>query len=180
MAMTDDDRPGPEPTVAGGVPEPADAADSAALDRANALLDRASTELSASTDRDPSPGLLPAVMQTVRAELRPGRLIPLPGSDGTLLVTETAVGNALVAHLDGLPELLVRRCTVRHQESTGQRPGSLDVALTAAVAYGTQTGDLVNRIRSIISVGAQQLFGLVVGHVDVEFVDVYPAAGTPR
>jgi len=68
----------------------------------------------------------------------------------------------------------------RRQESTGQRPGSLDVALTAAVAYGTQTGDLVNRIRSIISVGAQQLFGLVVGHVDVEFVDVYPAAGTPR
>ena len=176
--MTDDDRPGTEPSVPRG--EPADAAQAAALDRANAVLDEATTGLSASTDRDPSPGLLPAVMQTVRAELRPGRQIPLPGSNGTLLVTETAVGNALVAHLDGLPELLVRRCTVRSQAGSGQHTGSLDVALTAAVAYGTHTDELVNRIRSIISVGAQQLFGLVVEHVDVEFVDVYPVAGTPR
>ena len=136
--------------------------------------------MSASTDRDPSPGLVPAVMQTVWAELRPGQQIPLPDSDGTLLVTETAVGNALVAHLDGLPELLVRRCTVRYQDRQRARAGSLDVALTAAVAYGTHTGELVNRIRSIISVGAEQLFGLVVGRVDVEIVDVYPAAGTPR
>ena len=85
------------------------------LARAGALVDRASAELTASTDRDPSPGLLPAVMETVWAELRPGQQIPLPGSDGTLLVTETAVGNALVAHLDGLPELLVRRCAVRYE-----------------------------------------------------------------
>lgn len=158
---------------------PVDPVDAAELDRAAAVLDRASARLSASTDRDPSPGLVPAVMQTVRAELRPGQEIPLPASGGTLLVTETAVGNALVAHLDGLPELLVRRCRVRHRTdlSTG---GSLDVAVTAAIAYGTHTGELVGRIRSVMTAGAEELFGLEVGRVDIEFVDVFPAVGSQR
>ena len=158
---------------------------------AAAVVDRASAELAASTDRDPSPGLLPAVMETVWAELRPGQQIPLPGSDGTLLVTETAVGNALVAHLDGMPELLVRRCVVEYRVPgngdngaagpAGESPdGTLGIALTAAVAYGTGTGELVERIRSVISLGAEQLFGLTVGRVDVDIVDVYPAPGTPR
>ena len=141
--------------------------------------------------RSPSPGLVPAVMETVWAELRPGQLIPLPGSDGTLLVTETAVGNALVAHLDGLPELLVRRCAVRYQvpgtddgESVGADShaagpdGALHIALTAAVAYGTATDDLTQRIRSVLTLGAEQLFGLRVWRVDVDIVDVYPAPGT--
>ena len=167
------------------------------LARAGAVVDRASAELTASTDRDPSPGLLPAVMETVWAELRPGQRIPLPGSGGTLQVTETAVGNALVAHLDGLPELLVRRCAVRYQpaadappldsaEPVGAEPdgeipdGTVHIALTAAVAYGTATDELVTRIRSVITLAADQLFGLAVSSVDVDIVDVYPAPGTPR
>lgn len=158
---------------------PVDPVDAAELDRAAAVLDRASARLSASTDRDPSPGLVPAVMQTVRAELRPGQEIPLPASGGTLLVTETAVGNALVAHLDGLPELLVRRCRVRHRTDLSSG-GSLDVAVTAAIAYGTHTGELVGRIRSVMTAGAEELFGLEVGRVDVEFVDVFPAVGSQR
>ena len=179
-------------------------AQAASIDPADvAVLNRASAELAVSTDRDPSPGLLPAVMETVWAELRPGQLIPLPGSDGTLLVTETAVGNALVAHLDGLPELLVRRCAVRYQvpsdadgadgagagESGGDGAdgggadspdGTLKIALTAAVAYGTATDDLIRRIRSVLALGAEQLFGLRVWRVDVEIVDVFPAPGTQR
>ena len=184
-------------------------AQAASMDPADvAVLNRASAELAVSTDRDPSPGLLPAVMETVWAELRPGQLIPLPGSDGTLLVTETAVGNALVAHLDGLPELLVRRCAVRYQvpsdadgadgagagESggggadgdgadfggTGSPDGTLQIALTAAVAYGTATDDLIRRSRSVLALGAEQLFGLRVWRVDVEIVDVFPAPGTQR
>ena len=150
-------------------------------------------------------------MQTVWAELRPGQQIPLPGSDGTLLVTETAVGNALVAHLDGLPELLVRRCVVRYlapgdrpendreadSAATGDRAagagapdgsvtdsrgsdGTLQISMTAAVAYGTATGELVEEIRSVIAAGAQQLFGLTIGRVDVDIVDVYPTPGTLR
>ena len=50
---------------------------------AAAALDRAAGELARDTDRDPSPGLLPAVMHTVWAELRPGARIPLPGSGST-------------------------------------------------------------------------------------------------
>ena len=58
--------------------------------------------------------------------------------------------------------------------------GTLDIALTAAVAYGTTTDELVQRIRSVITLGAEQLFGLTVRRVDVYIVDVYPAPGTPQ
>lgn len=195
-----------------GNPEGIPVSEVGTIDPAGAVaVQRASAGLAASTDRDPSPGLVPAVMQTVWAELRPGQQIPLPGSDGTLLVTETAVGNALVAHLDGLPELLVRRCAVRYlapvdrpendreadspatddraagagapdgsvTDSSGS-DGTLQISMTAAVAYGTATGVLVEEIRSVIAAGAQQLFGLTIGRVDVDIVDVYPTPGTLR
>lgn len=152
-----------------------------------AALDRATAQFARDTDRDPSPGLLPAVMHTVWAELRPGVRIPLPGSDGTLLVTETAVSNALVAHLDGLPELLVRRCTVQHQprpagESTepAATAETIRITLTAAVAYGISTDDLVHRIRTVITVAAEHLFGFTVDRVDIDIIDVYPPAGHLR
>ena len=58
--------------------------------------------------------------------------------------------------------------------------GTVHIALTAAVAYGTATDELVRRIRSVITLAADQLFGLTVSSVDVDIVDVYPAPGTPR
>ena len=156
---------------------------------AAAALDRAAGELARGTDRDPSPGLLPAVMHTVWAELRPGARIPLPGSDGTLLVTETAVGNALVAHLDGLPELLIRRCTVQHLPATPDQPTAdqptadrptIGITLTAAVAYGSRADALLQRVRTVITIAADQLFGLTVDRVDIDIVDIYPPVGHPR
>lgn len=159
---------------------------------AAAALDRATLELARTTDREPSPELLPAVMQTVWAELRPGQRIPLPGSDGTLFITETAAGNALVAHIDGLAGIIVRRCTVTYQAPDTTRggvpadselsppagnSGVLGITLTAAVAYGTGTDALLDRVRSIIGSTARNLFGLTVNQIDVDIVDVYPPAG---
>jgi len=161
--------PTPDPT-----PDPA----------AAAALDRAAGELARDTDRDPSPGLLPAVMHTVWAELRPGARIPLPGSDGTLLVTETAVGNALVAHLDGLPELLIHRCTVQHLPATPDQPTAdrptIGITLTAAVAYGSRADALLQRVRTVLTIAADQLFGLTVDRVDIDIVDIYPPVGHPQ
>lgn len=156
-------------------------ADPAPDPAAAAALDRAAGELARDTDRDPSPGLLPAVMHTVWAELRPGARIPLPGSGGTLLVTETAVGNALVAHLDALPELLIRRCTVQHLPATPDQPTAdrptIRIALTAAVAYGSHADALLQRVRTVITIAADQLFGFTVDRVDIDIVDIYPPVG---
>jgi hypothetical protein len=169
---------------------PAAAVDPAAA----AALDRATLELARNIDREPSPELLPAVMQTVWAELRPGQRIPLPGSHGTLFITETAAGNALVAHIDGLAGIIVRRCTVVYRapnttrggtppsvrDSPGADSGGIGITLTAAVAYGTGTDALLARVRSVIGITAQDLFGLTVDQVDIDIVDVYPPAGHLR
>lgn len=172
-------------------PAVATAVDPAAV----AALDRAAKELARTTDREPSPELLPAVMQTVWAELRPGQRIPFPDSGGTLFITETAAGNALVAHIDGLDGIIVRRCTVIYRapshptknatpvgvtESPSTENGGIGVTLTAAVAYGTVTDAVLARVRSIIRVTTHDLFGLAVDQVDIDIVDVYPPAGHLR
>ena len=179
------------------VPEPALEPDPAAV----AALDRAAVELARSTDRGPSPALLPAVMHTVWAELRPGQRIPLPGGAGDLFVTETAAGNALVANIDGLAGMVVRRCSVSYEPAGGDGDraadgdgdgdgdgaadggggrGGIRVALTAAVAYGTDTDTVFANARSIITESADTLFGLTVGAVDIEIVDIYPGPEQPR
>lgn len=113
-------------------------------------------------------------MQTVWAELRSGRRIPLPGGGGTLFVTEIAVSNALVAHLDGIAELIIRRCTVQQQQPALRGPATVQVALTAALAYGAATEALLLRVRAVITATAQRLFGFTTAQVDIEIVDVYP------
>lgn len=170
--------PGSDGPTAQAPPDPA----------AAAALDRATSELARNTDRAPSPELLPAVMQTVWAEFRSGERIALPGSDGTLFITETAASNALVAQVDGLDGLVVRRCTVQAPAAASNATGSdigtdgeagsgLGVFLTAAVAYGTDTDALFDQVRSLIVASAHRLFGLAVDLVNIEIVDIYPPRG---
>lgn len=75
----------------------------------SAALGAAASELARDTDADPSPGLVPAVMQTVWSELRPGRRLALPSGAGSTFATETAVISALTAELDLIADLTVRR-----------------------------------------------------------------------
>lgn len=74
-----------------------------------AAVDAAAAVLAQDTDADPSPGLVPAVMQTVWSELRPGRRIALPSGAGSTFVTETAVMSAITGELDLISDLTVRR-----------------------------------------------------------------------
>lgn len=181
MAVND-----PVPTPIPGAPPTFDArVDPAAA----AALDRAALELAQRTDREPSPELLPAVMHTVRAELRPGQRIPFPGSNGTLFITETAAGNALVAQIDGLAGFVVRRCTVLF-EPAATRPdaqgvpngttGGIRVTLTAAITYGADIELLLTGVRSVIAATALDLIGLAVSQVDIDIVDIHPTAGQHR
>ncbi|WP_420122438.1 hypothetical protein [Nakamurella sp.] len=175
----------PESTPPPAAPDPGPVAepDPAAV----AVLDRAAGELGRATDQEPSAGLVPAVMHSVWAELRPGQLLELPGSDGRLLVGAAAVATAITGRLDDLADLVVRRCTV---ESADPGPGSGPVApgagaaavrvtLTAAVAYGADTGELADEVRTTVATAARELFGLTVDRVDLVVEDVFVAGGAP-
>lgn len=143
-----------------------------------AALARAADELGRFTDREPSVGLVPAVMHAVWAELRPGHLIALPGSDGHLLVGSTAVATAITGRLDDLATLVVRRCTVESPDAGSDQPGAdgagaLRVQLTAAVAYGADTGELSSVVRTTVTDTVRDLFGLDVDRVDLVVEDVF-------
>jgi hypothetical protein len=166
---------GPAPsTPVDATPAPVDPDPAAA-----AALARASDELGRVTDRDPSAGLVPAVMHSVWAELRPGQLLTLPGSAGRLLVGSAAVATAITARLDELADVVVRRCTVETRapgpDEAGPEAVPLRVELTAAVAYGTDTHELAGVVRTTVVDTVGELFGLPVDQVDLVVDDVFVA-----
>lgn len=164
--------PAPGPAVT-AVPATAAEPDPAAA----AALARAADELGRITDREPSAGLVPAVMHSVWAELRPGQLIPLPGSDGRLLVGSTAVATAITGRLDDLADLVVRRCVVESPEAEPPAAGPVLVRLTAAVAYGADTQALSDVVRATVTDTVHALFGLEVDRVDLLVEDVFVTGG---
>lgn len=175
--------PAPSVPVTPAEPDPA----------AAAALDRAAGELGRITDQEPSAGLVPAVMHSVWAELRPGQLLTLPGSDGRLLVGAAAVATAITGRLDQRADLVVRRCTVESPDPAAESPapasgptgsgpngaGAVRVTLTAAVAYGTDTGMLADEVRATVTATVRDLFGLSVERVDLVIEDVFVAGGAP-
>jgi hypothetical protein len=174
VAIDDRSEDAPAPAGRPADPPPPDPA-------AAAALAKAADELGRLTDREPSVGLVPAVMHSVWAELRPGRLIPLPGGGGRLLVGSTAVATAITGRLDDLADVVVRRCTVEPLDQEPGRAGSppLRIELTAAVAYGAATAELSAQVRSLVIRTVDELFGLAVDRVDIDVDDVF-ATGPGR
>lgn len=163
--------PPPDGAVAGPPAEPDPAA--------AAVLDRAAGELGRATDQEPSAGLVPAVMHSVWAELRPGQLLELPGSEGHLLVGAAAVATAITGRLDDLADLVVRRCTVEPADLEHEAGvGAVRVTLTAAVAYGADTGQLAGEVRAAVTAAVRDLFGLPVERVDLVIEDVFVPGGS--
>lgn len=124
--------------------------------------------------------LLPRVMATVFAELRPGRQIALPAAGPSASVTELAIVSTLRHHLDELPDLIVHRCRVRAGEPAGElRPEgepALVVELTAAGAYQADLADLADQVRATAQRVLREQFGFDDVRVDVEFVDLFTLA----
>lgn len=172
--------PGPE-SASRSAPDPdAAAVVTAEPDPASAAaLDRAAGELGGITDREPPAGLVPAVMHSVWAELRPGQLLPLPGSGGRLLVGAAAVATAITGRLDDLADLVVRRCSVESPDPATGATAAVRVTLTAAVAYGTDTVELADDVRTTVTATVRDLFGLPVERVDLIIEDVF-VAGAAR
>lgn len=180
MAVADQ----PDSIAGGAGPAPSSPSDAAPAPSepdpaAAAALVRAADELGRVTDHDPSAGLVPAVMHSVWAELRPGQLLTMPGSAGRLLVGSAAVATAITAQLDELADVVVRRCSVETRapdpDQAGPESAPLRVELTAAIAYGTDTHELSDMVRTTVVDTVRELFGLPVDQVDLVVEDVFVA-----
>lgn len=152
---------------------------------------RIAQELGAAETPAPE-SLLPSVMATVWAELRPGKRIPLPTGFSSF-VTELAAGTLLQHVLEALPQLEIRVCEVRLGDADpGQIPDPspesasasaapvLEVSVTAAAAYPAELVDLAEDIRRVTRETLATQFRLSVRSVDVSFADVFdPREETP-
>lgn len=159
----------------------------------SAAVNAAATALAQDTDADPSPGLVPAVMQTVWSELRPGRRIPLPSGDGTIFATETAVISAITGELDLISDLTVRRIRLAaagpdptaDSDAAGSAAAPADsaalpgVTLTASARYPADIAALAAQARAAVVRCSQELFGLTPQRVDIDITDLQLPVGTP-
>lgn len=158
-----------------------------------AALGAAAAALARDTDADPSPGLVPAVMQTVWSELRPGRRLALPSGTGTTFATETAVISALTGELDQISDLTVRRIRLAAAPKTGTAsdrpddPSAVDgsvadllpaVSLTASARYPADIPALAAAARAAVVRCARELFGLTPLRVDIDITDLQPPVRT--
>lgn len=127
--------------------------------------------------------LLPSVMSTVWAELRPGRQVPL-SSIGTAFATELALSSAVQHDLDLLPDLEIQVCRARLQdrdEAPVEPPVDgplLHVDVTAAAAYPADLLALADAVRARAAKTLTVQFGLSAVAIDVDIVDLYESAET--
>ena len=140
-----------------------------------AVQERIANELRSAASPAP-PTLLPSVMATVWAELRPGREIPLP-TETSSFASELAVTSALQFALEKLPHLEIQVCRVRladTDETTATGAGPLlNVEVTAAAAYQTDLLALADSIRSHSTNTLAAQFGLAAAVIDVDITDLY-------
>ena len=129
--------------------------------------------------------LLPSVMKTVWAELRPGRSIPIAAAHGAAFVTEQAITTLLIDALDRLPDLLVHTCRLQTKDdetepgpdAPGQEGPVLQIEVTAAAAYPVALNGLGEAARAVVAAALWAQFGLQADTIDISFVDVYEQEG---
>lgn len=120
-------------------------------------------------------GLVDSVMRTVRAELRPGRPLPLPTPVGTATVIDTAMANALRLVLDGDPAVVAHRLRIEPAElpdgADGVRPLHIWISVSISYEHYSAHGD--RTVRDRVTESAAQLFGQRLSRVDIDVVDVF-------
>jgi|SRR5579875_909968 len=138
------------------------------------LTRRAAAELATQPVEVP-PTLLPAVMRTVWAELRPSPLITLPVPGGGAAVTILAITGALRQNLDQLPGLTVRSCQATASPAAGATagdPAPLAIQITATAAWPSQLPALATHARQLVTATLATQFGLHPASIDITFTDL--------
>ncbi|MEV0275721.1 Asp23/Gls24 family envelope stress response protein [Streptomyces sp. NPDC050610] len=122
------------------------------------------------------------VMDLVRAELRPGRPLPLGEPDEDAWIVETAAARTFRAAAESLRGVLAGSCRVvpvdaeaaRGASAQGRDPyrGPLRVTLEVAATADWTVPELAERVRELVADAARRTVGMDVAEIDVSVVDI--------
>lgn len=130
-------------------------------------------ERRADSERDRESGWVDRLLDAIRAEVRPGRDVPVAHPDPRLrlALTEAAVRGLVRRAGDTMGGVVMGRCVL---EGDLEQPGAtVRIDVTAGLAYGEPAEPTAERLRRTVTETVERHTGLVVEAVDVRFDDVY-------
>ena len=142
----------------------------AAVIKAASLSARLGAEAAGAAVEDSAPprDLVPAVMRSVRTELRSAREIPVPSDEGPAFVTDHVVATVLRDVLDAAGGLVVSSCRVEMLSGSG-----LGVRVEAFGHYDDDLAAEAAAVRDRVVATLRRDFGLEADDgVDVAVVDI--------
>jgi len=130
-------------------------------------------ERRADAEPDREAGWVDRLLEAIRAEVRPGRDVPVAHPDPRLqlALTEAAVRGLVRRAGDTMGGVVMGRCTLDGDLEQPGAPVRIDV--TAGLVYGEPVEATADRLRRTIAEAVERHTGLVVDAVDVRFDDVY-------
>ncbi|WP_157224209.1 RNA polymerase sigma factor [Nocardia paucivorans] len=114
------------------------------------------------------------VMSAVRAEMRRGRILPLPTArPGRVRIGEQVVAAVVCDAADSVPGVRARRCRIAAADAGPGGGFSLDIRLTLAVRFGVTTAPLLPVVRERVGITVAERIGTAVHRLDIHLGDVY-------
>lgn len=113
------------------------------------------------------------LLETIRAEVRSGRDVPVEHPDPRLrlTITEAAVRGLVRRVGDTMGGVVMGRCTL--DGDVGEPGAPIRVEVTASIAYGLVAEDTADRLRARIEDALTRHTELVIDRIDVVFDDVH-------
>lgn len=118
------------------------------------------------------------LLDTIKAEVKAGRDVPISHPDPTLrlALTEAAVRGMIRRAGDTMGGIIMGRCTLDGDITT---PGeAIRVEVTASLRYGLSADGAADRLRERIATALARHTELVVEAIDVTIDDVYDEEGS--
>ncbi|MFE6774485.1 hypothetical protein [Streptomyces sp. NPDC057702] len=145
------------------------------------VLDRYVREARAERE-PPAEAITDRVMNLVRAELRPGRMLPLGEPVDDAWIAEVAAAKVFRETAESLPGVFAGSCKVMPIDPAAARrallPGAprhrgpMRVSLELTAALEWTVPDLAARVRQLVADAARDVVGMDIAEIDVSVVDV--------
>lgn len=143
------------------------------LERLYSAVYKVRTDAVADADDDPSV-ISQHVLDIVRAELQPGRKLPLGEPTEDLWITEAAAARTLCAAAESIPGVRAVSCSVSLTPNSAG--GSVDVSIDVHAAAIAQFPQLKENIRQLVWNAAEEVLGLDTAAVEVRVTRLIDSA----